>query len=216
MTIPALRLLGPVLAILAGSSAARADTDAPADIIPPTDPRFEVFELSNAAGDRSYSSPVGTILLSFISKDQRYCRSARFQADQTAVLACREETGWKVEATSNLAQTQATSPANFGGGYMQEVGEAIAALMASVEPLDEREIIEAASKGWRNPAPIDEKTCDARDILRKTATVYRPSKSYIDSGSVHTRYRNSRREWTGETRFKTAYVAPFHFRFEST
>ncbi len=185
------RLLATALvATLLSSIAARAETHGLTDIIVPADPRFNVFELSNSAGDRTFASPVGTVLLSFISKDRRYCRSARFPADKSVVLACREEGGWKVEAISDL--------------------------MASVEPLDEFEVIEAASKGWRNPVPVDEQAFDARDILRKTAQVYRTSKSYTDTGTVQTVYKNSTNEWTGETRFKTAYVAPFEFRFEST
>ena len=63
--------------------------------------------------------------------------------------------------------------------------------------------------------PVDVSTVDAREILGRTAQVYRISKTYIDSGTVQTVYRNKSREWTGKTRFKTAYIAPFDFRFES-
>ncbi len=216
MMIPAPRYLATALAaILVSCSASRADTAGSTDIILPADPRFNVFELSNSAGGHTFGNPVGTVLLSFVSKDRRYCRSARFPADRNVVLACREDGGWKIEATSDISQARATRPTNFGGGYMREVGDAIGTLMASIEPLDEFEIIEAASRGWLDPDPVDERTFDARDILRKTARVYRASKSYVDTGTVQTVYTNSKREWTGETRFKTAYVAPFEFRFES-
>ena len=206
-------LAAMLVPILIGCSVARADT---AEIILPTDPRFNVFELSNAAGDRTYASPVGTVLLSFVSKDDRYCRSARFSADQSFVLACREESGWVIEATSKLSSAEASNPTAFGGGYMQEVGNAIQSLMARVEPLDEQEIIQAAAKGWRDPVPVDEQTFDARDILRKTAQTYITSKSYTDTGTVQTIYKNSSSEWTGEVRFNTAYVAPVNFRFEAS
>ncbi len=216
MAIHALRLLATALiAILLSYSVAWADTGESADIIPSTDPRFNVFELSNAVGGGTYANPVGTVLLSFISKDVRYCRTARLPADRTVVLACREEQGWKIEATSDISQAEAAYTTNFGGGYMQEVGDAVQTLMASIEPMDEFEIIEAASKGWLDPVPVDEQTFDARDILRKTAQVYRASKSYVDTGTVQTVYKNSSREWTGETKFRTAYVAPSEFRFES-
>ena len=205
-----------LIAFLLICSAARADTSTSADSILPTDPRFAIFELSNSAGGGTYASPVGTVLLTFVSKDLRYCRSARFPANRNVVLACREERGWKVEATSVISQSQASYPTNFGGGYMEEVSEAIVNLMASPEPMGELEVIEAASKGWRNPAPVDEQTFDARDILRLTAKAYRTSTSYVDSGTVRTVYTNASREWTGETSFKTAYVAPYEFRFEST
>jgi len=216
MTPPALRWLATGLVTsLFGGNLAHADDADSSEIILPADPRFNVFELSNSAGGHTFASPTGTVLLSFVSKDQRYCRSARFPAGKTVVLACREERGWKIEATSNLSQSQATSPTNFGGGYMQEVGDAVEALMASVEPLDEFEIIEAAAKGWRDPAPVNAQTFEARDILRSTARVYRSSKSYIDTGTVQTVYTIKSGERIGETHFKTAYVAPFDFRFES-
>ncbi len=99
---------------------------------------------------------------------------------------------------------------------MPEVGEAIVAMMASAEPLDTLEVIEAAEKGWRDPVPVDEQTFDARDILRKTAVTYRASKSYIDTGRVETVYTTQSGERIGETRFETAYVAPHDFRFESS
>ena len=55
----------------------------------------------------------------------------------------------------------------------------------------------------------------AQEILQRTQQVYRSSDSYTDTGRVRTEYKNSSREWTGVTRFKTAYVAPIDFRFES-
>ncbi len=217
MTNSASRLTATgLIAFLLGCSAVRADTAASADIILPTDPRFAVFELSNSAGGGTYPSSVGTVLLTFVSKDQRYCRSARIPADRNVVLACRGEGGWKIEATSDISQSEANYPTTFGGGYMQEISGAIGDLMASLEPMGELEIIEAASKGWRDPAPVNEQTYDAGDILRQTAKTYRISKSYVDNGTVRTVYKNASREWTGETSFKTAYVAPYDFRFEST
>ena len=79
-----------------------------------------------------------------------------------------------------------------------------------------RAIIEAAARGWHDPVPVDEQALEAQDILRQTARVYRASKSYIDTGTVQTVYPLKSGERIGETRFKTAYVAPFDFRFEST
>jgi hypothetical protein len=204
-----------LIPILLIGSIAHAETNGSAAIIPPGEPRFDVFELSNSAGGHTFASPVGTVLLSFVSKDDRYCRVARFPADSTVLLACREESGWKVEAKSDLSAAGATNPTSFGGGRWREVNDAVAALMASVEPLDEREVIEAAAKGWRSPVPVDDQSFDARDILRKTARTYRTSKSYSDTGTVQTEYVSPSRQWTEETRFKTAYVAPFDFRFES-
>lgn len=204
-----------LLPILLISGAARAETIRAGDVILSADPRFDVFELSNSAGGHTFASSVGTVLLSFVSKDRRYCRVARFPADNAVLLACREESGWKVEAESSLAPAEASNPTAFGGGHWQEVNDTVATLMASVEPLDELEIIEAASRGWRDPAPVDKDSFDARQILQKTARVYRTSKSYIDTGTVQTVYKNPSREWTEKTRIKTAYVAPFDFRFES-
>lgn len=186
-----------------------------ADIILPVDSRFNVFELSNSAGGGTFASPVGTVLYSFASKDSRYCRGARFASDNTLVLACREERGWKIEATSNLVPGASTITTAFGGGNMQEVNDAVDALRTSAGLLDELEIIEAAKRGWRNPAPVDEQSLDAREILEQTSRVYRASKSYVDTGTVQTVYISPSRERFGETDFKTAYVAPFDFRFKS-
>ena len=204
-----------LLSLLLICSAARAGTAGAGDRILASDPRFDVFELSNSAGGHTFARSVGTVLLSFASKDRRYCRVARFPADQAVVLACREERGWKVEAQSNLSRAESANPTALGGGPWPEVGDAVATLMASVEPLDELEVIEAAARGWRDPAPVDKGSFDARDILRKTAQVYRTSKSYVDTGTVQTDYKTPSREWTEKTRIKTAYVAPFDFRFES-
>ena len=216
MNNPVARLATILVATLLTAGAARANPAEPGAIILPPDPRFNVFELANSAGDGSYASSVGTPLLSFLSKDQRYCRTVRFPADKNVVLACRAEQGWEVVAVSSLTPSEAAYPTNFGGGNMQEVSDAALAMMAGIKPMDELEIIEAASKGWRNPAPIDERAYDAGDILGKTALVYRTSKSYVDTGIAKTINSNETREWTGETHFKTAYVAPFDFRFESS
>ncbi len=204
-----------VVASLLGCAAARADTLESAGLILPDDPRFDVFELSNSAGDGTFRSPHGTVLLSFASKDSRFCRAARIPADKAVVLACREEQGWKIEAASSVTPAEATNPTNFGGGGMQEVSDAVESLRTPADLLDGPGIIEAAGRGWRNPPPFDDQSLDARDILRRTAQVYRASKSYIDTGTVQTAYLTQLGERIGETRFKTAYVAPFDFRFES-
>ena len=129
MAIPSSRWLAiSLVASVFTSGPAKAEAGDPDALILPTDPRFNVFELSNSAGDRTYSSPVGTVVLSFASKDSRYCRMARFPSDRNFVLACREERGWKIEATSSLTPSEATNPTTFGGGNMQEVGNAIEAL----------------------------------------------------------------------------------------
>lgn len=211
-----LRLLALALVTnLVGCNAATADIANPVDVIVPTDPRFNVFELSNSAGDRTYAASNGTVLLSFATKDLRYCRAARMTSDNTVVLACREERGWKIEATSNLTQGESTNATVFGGGNMQEINDAVQALRANAELLSELGIIEAAAKGWRDPVPVDEQALDARAILKRTAQVYRASKSYIDTGTVKTKYIDKTGERIGVTSFNTAYVAPFDFRFES-
>ncbi|MGI9200998.1 MAG: hypothetical protein ACR2QL_08075 [Woeseiaceae bacterium] len=61
----------------------------------------------------------------------------------------------------------------------------------------------------------DEQTFDAQYILERTAHVYRTSNSYVDKGIVRTVYTMQSDERIGKTRFKTAYVAPVDFRFES-
>ena len=119
------------------------------EVITAGDPRFDVFEFSNSAGDSTFASPNGTVLLSFRARDSRYCRSARFSSDYTVVLACRNEDGWAIEAASKLARGESTNMAVFGGGDMTEVTGAIEALKGSADLMGEREIIEAASKGWR-------------------------------------------------------------------
>ncbi|MGI9200997.1 MAG: hypothetical protein ACR2QL_08070 [Woeseiaceae bacterium] len=88
-------LVTGLVAIQIGGNLARADAADSAEFILPTDPRFNVLELSNSGGDRPLAGVQGTVLLSFASEDLRYCRAARFPADKTVVLACREEGGWK-------------------------------------------------------------------------------------------------------------------------
>lgn len=129
--------------------AAKTDAAGAPELIIAGDPRFNVFELSNSAGDGTFSSSHGTVLLSFLAKDSRYCRAARFSSDYTVVLACRDEYGWAIEATSRLAPGESTSVTNFGGGDTREFADAIQALKSNGDLLDEREIIDAASKGWR-------------------------------------------------------------------
>ena len=58
----ALKLLATGLILFVGSLA-WASTGESADTIRPTDPRFNVFELSNAAGGGTYASMAGTISL---------------------------------------------------------------------------------------------------------------------------------------------------------
>ncbi len=209
------RLATVTVAMVIGCTVSSADTGGSTDLILPTDPRFNVFELSNSAGDHTYASPHGTVLLSFATKDLRYCRVARIPADNAVVLACRNEHGWKIEATDSLAPGEAQNPTAFGGGYMRNVNAAVEALRATADFLDERGRIEAAAKGWRNPTPVDEGSLGPRDILRRTARVYTASESYVDTGTVQTVYTSSSRDRTAETRFKTAYIAPSDFRFES-
>lgn len=120
-----------------------------AEVIAAGDPRFNVFELSNSAGDGTFASPDGTVLLSFLARDARYCRAARFSSDYTVVLACREEGGWKIEAKSHLAPGESRTATVVGGGDMKDIGQAILFLKSDADLLDEREIMEAAGKGWR-------------------------------------------------------------------
>lgn len=131
------------------TAATKPDATATKVVIVAGDPRFNVFELSNAAGDGTFPSPDGTVLLSFLARDSRYCRGARFSSDYTFVLACRTDRGWEIEATSRLVPGEATNATVFGGGDMNEVNDAIRSLNPGRDLLDEREIIEAAGKGWR-------------------------------------------------------------------
>lgn len=73
----------------------------------------------------------------------------------------------------------------------------------------------AAGPTHANDVAAEDGSLDAQQILKRTQQVYRDSQSYVDTGVVVTEYKNSRTEWTGETRFKTAYVAPIDFHFES-
>ena len=129
--------------------AARTDAADAKEVIVAGDPRFDVFELANSAGDGTFASPHGTVLLSFLAKDSRYCRAARFSSDYTVVLACREELGWAIEAKNSLEPGESTNMTAFGGGDTQDVADAIQVLNPGNGLLGEREIIEAAKKGWR-------------------------------------------------------------------
>ncbi len=200
------------VAIVLGVSVAGAGN---ADLIRPGDPRFDVFEFSNSAGDGSFASPLGTVLVSILAKDSRYCRSARFPGDAVFIVACREEDGWQIESTSRLSPDEAANPTAFGGMSAQP-DKAAAALYDGAYVLNEREIIEAARNGWRGPVTIDLDALDAREIFKRTRHVYRTSGSYLDTGRVETVYIQPTREWTGVTEFRTAYVAPSDFRFESS
>ncbi len=129
--------------------APKADANGRKEVISAGDPRFMVFELSNSAGDATYATADGTVLLSFLARDARYCRAARFASDYTVVLACRSEGGWEIEASSRLAPGESTNTTAFGGGDMKNVTDAVQALKGSADLLDETEIMEAAGKGWR-------------------------------------------------------------------
>lgn len=208
----------PVTALLLGlvvCGPALADTVTPAEIIRSDDPRFAVFELSNAAGDGMPASPRGTVLFSFRADDGRYCRAARFPTGEAVLLACRGEHGWRVEATSSLAPGDAINATVAYGGNMQGVNEAVQRLNPDASLLDQLEIIDAAASGWRGPVVVDEQALDARTILNRTRRAYRTARSYVDSGHVQTIYTSPAHEHTGETRFSTAYAAPHDFRFES-
>lgn len=199
-----------------GFSSVRVDALETDGLIVLGDPRFNVFELTNSAGDGTFATPYGTVILTFASNDARYCRVARFPTDKKVVLACREEQGWKVVAEDDLSQSESTNPTAVGGGaYMRDVGKSVASLNPGPDFLNGAEIIRAASKGWRNPEPVDLQAIEAGDILRRTAHAYRTSESYLDSGMAETVYVTQRGERVGETRFRTAYIAPAKFRFES-
>lgn len=201
-----------MLVIALGCSAVTADS---AELIRPTDPRFPVFEFSNSNGDRTFASSLGTVLVSLLAEDSRYCRSARFPADAVVILACREEDGWRIESTSSLSPSEAAYPTAFGDGTHVQPDSAAVALYAGAYVLNEREIIEAARHGWRGPVAIDLDALDALEILKRTRHVYGTSRSYVDAGRVETVYIKPTRERTGVTEFRTAYVAPSDFRFES-
>ena len=197
-----------VVAALSGLGPGNAVAIEPGDIIAPGDTRFDTFQLERSTGD-------GTVLLSFISKDARYCRMARFASDYSVVLACREAAGWKIEASNSLAPGESTAATPFGGGDMREVTHAIEALRGGADLLDGFEVAAATRKGWLDPEPIDADALDARQILEQVFRTYAISESYVDSGHVQTVYTTRLQEWIGETRFETAYVAPGRFRFEA-
>ena len=133
----------------AGKDETNTDATNAQQVILAGDPRFDVFELTNSAGDGTFASSEGTMLLSFLARDSRYCRAARFSSNYTVVLACRNDDGWQIEATSRLAPGKSTAMTVFGGGDMTAVTDAIQALQSTADLLDEREIIEAAKRGWR-------------------------------------------------------------------
>ena len=80
-----------LLAAIVGCAAPESETTDDDDIIVDGDRLFKVFELTNSAGDGTFSSSEGTVYLSFVTRDSRYCRAARIHKDSTAVLACRNE-----------------------------------------------------------------------------------------------------------------------------
>jgi len=136
-----------LVAVICGCGATKPETTDRKEIIIAGDPRFDVFELSNSAGDGTFASFEGTVYLSFSTGDSRYCRAARFHTESTAILACRNERGWEIEATSELAPGSRGGALN-GGIVTPAVNDAIFTLNPKAEFLDEREVIEAASKGW--------------------------------------------------------------------
>ncbi len=137
-----------LLSVAFGCSAATPVTNDESDAIIPGDPRFNVFELSNSAGDSTFASPEGTVYLSFATKDSRYCRAARFDKDRTAILACRNEHGWKIEATSPF-QPNGKGNTLSVGAVTPAINDAVSRLNPKLQFLHEREIIEAAKKDWR-------------------------------------------------------------------
>ena len=87
MDISTMRL--PVMVFVTGIlvlNAAKANTAESAELILPTDPRFSVFELSNSAGDGTFASPLGTVVVSLLAEDGRYCRAARFPGESRQLL----------------------------------------------------------------------------------------------------------------------------------
>ncbi len=136
------------------STAASSTTTGSKKLIVAGDPRFDIFELSNSAGDGTFASRHGTVVLSFLARDSRYCRAARFSLDNTFVLACRNDSGWQVEAVSSLAAGESINLTVFGGVGMNDVQGAIQDLKSGSDLLDEQEIIEAASKGWRQDKTV--------------------------------------------------------------
>ena len=56
---------------------------------------------------------------------------------------------------------------------------------------------------------------NAQQVLERSTAVYRAAETYVDTGVVETVYITGTNERIGTTRFKTAYVAPRDFRFES-
>lgn len=126
--------------IAACSTSETAVVDAAATILP-NDPRFNVFQLSNSAGDGSFANSKGYVYLSFATSDARYCRAARFPADRAAILACRNHKGWQIEATSALEQRR--------DNVTREVNEAVLRLNPRATFLNEREVVDAAKRDWQ-------------------------------------------------------------------
>lgn len=131
-----------------GSDAAHPATPAASRLITADDPRFALFELSNSEGPGSFASDHGTILLSFLADDGRYCRNAALTSPPAAVLACRVEDGWEIVASGRLAPVESTTTRVLGGGDMSAVSNAIRTLNPAEELLDERQVVEAARRGW--------------------------------------------------------------------
>lgn len=84
------------------------------------------------------------ILLSFENKDGQYCRAWRGAG--AGGIACRDDTGWKIERRVALAQAQATDYRQAGSD-----SEILAAVqdMASGAALDADAEAEASARGWR-------------------------------------------------------------------
>lgn len=127
--------------LIAACSAPESGAVNATDTIVPDDPRYDVFQRSNSAGDGSFASARGTVYLSFKANDARYCRAARFHGDQTAILACRDKQGWQIEAVSETGTSN--------NGVTQAVNDAVFRLNPKGELLNEREIVEASRRDWQ-------------------------------------------------------------------
>jgi len=136
-----------LVAVICGCGATNPGTTEVKEIISASDPRFNVFELSNSAGDGTFASSEGTVYLSFSTGDSRYCRAAQFYTDGAAIMACRSERGWEIQATSELAPSRKSGALSVGM-VTPAVNDAVFALNPKAEFLNEREVMEAARKGW--------------------------------------------------------------------
>lgn len=135
-----------LVAMTCGCGAPKQQMSIDKDLIAAGAPLFDLFELSNSAGGNTFTSSEGKVYLSFATDDSRYCRAARVPSENAAILACRIEGGWQIEARSEFASSGAAS--NAGGGTVTTaINDAISRLNANGQLLNEREIVAAAGKG---------------------------------------------------------------------